>query len=102
MPSKRDVLALLTRDELLATADRFELEIADRRVRERIFEVVASSRRAGLAEALVPLSRDRLKEVCRALRLSDAGKEKAALVERVRARQSCADGQPPADVVGAR
>jgi type I restriction enzyme M protein len=83
MPSKRDVLAHLTRDELLATADRFELEVADRRVREQIFEAVASSKRAGLADALAPLSRDRLKEVCRALGLDDAGKEKAVLVERL-------------------
>jgi type I restriction enzyme M protein len=83
MPSKRDVLALLTRDELLATADRFELEVADRRVRDQIFEAVASSKRAGLSDALASLSRDRLKEVCRGLGLDDAGKEKAVLVERL-------------------
>jgi type I restriction enzyme M protein len=83
MPSKRDVLAHLTRDELLATADQFELEVADRRVREQLFEVVASSKRAGLADALAPLSRDRLKEVCRGLELDDVGKEKAVLVERL-------------------
>ena len=83
MPSKRDVLAHLTRDDLLATADRFELTVGDRRVREQIFEAVASSKRAGLSDALAPLSRDRLKEVCRALGLDDAGKEKAVLVERL-------------------
>jgi len=54
MPSKRDVLAQLTRDELLGTADRFELEVADRRVREQIFEAVASSKRASLSDALSP------------------------------------------------
>lgn len=83
MPSKRDVLAHLTRGELLATADRFELEVADRRVREQIFEAVASSKKAGLSDALAPLSRDRLKEVCRGLGLDAAGKEKAVLVERL-------------------
>ena len=72
MPSKRDVLALLTRDELLATADRFELTVSDRRVREQIFEAVAPSKRAGLADALAPLSRDRLKEVCRSPERAEA------------------------------
>ena len=94
MPSKRDVLAHLTRDELLATADRFELEVADRRVREQIFEAVASSKRAGLADALAPLSRDRLKEVCRGLELDDAGKEKAVLVERLSGAPSKAAPAP--------
>jgi type I restriction enzyme M protein len=36
MPSKRDVLAHLTRDELLAAADEFDLNVADRRVKEQL------------------------------------------------------------------
>ncbi len=83
MPSKRDVVAHLTRDELLAAADEFELTVGDRRVRDQLIEAVASSRKAGLADVLAPLSRDRLKEVCRALGLDDAGKEKAVLVDRL-------------------
>ncbi len=83
MPSKRDVLALLTRDELLEAADRFELTVADRRVKDQLVDAVASSKKAVLAEVLPPLSRDRLKEICRGLGLDDAGKEKAVLVERL-------------------
>src|SRR5947209_20038517 len=83
MPSKRDVLAYLTRDELLAAADRVELEVADRRVKDQLVDAVASSKRAGLADLLGELSRDRLKDVCRALSLDDAGKEKALLVDRL-------------------
>ena len=59
------------------------MEVADRRVKDQLLDVVASSRRAGLAELLGDLSRDRLKEICRALGLDDTGKEKASLVERL-------------------
>lgn len=83
MPSKRDVLAHLTRAELLEAADRFELTVGDRRVRDQLVDAVASSKKAVLAEFLAPLSRDRLKEVCRGLGVDDAGKEKAVLVDRL-------------------
>ena len=83
MPSKRDVLAHLTRAELLEAADLFELTVGDRRVRDQVVDAVASSKKAGLAEVLAPLSRERLKEVCRGLGLDDAGKEKAVLVDRL-------------------
>lgn len=43
MLSKRDVLAYLSRDELLAAADQFELTIAERRVKDQVVEAVASS-----------------------------------------------------------
>ena len=83
MPSKRDVLAHLTRDELLAAADEFELTVADRRVKDQLVNAVASSKKASLAEILDGLSRHRLKEVCRSLGLDDTGKEKAVVVERL-------------------
>src|SRR4029079_11672905 len=56
-------------------------------------DAVASSKRAGLADLLGELSRDRLKEICRALGLDDAGKEKAVLVERLTGTSSKAS--PP-------
>src|SRR5436305_15083500 len=65
MSRKRDVLDQLKRDELLAAVDRFVLEVSDRRVREGLVDALAGARRAGLAEILGGLSRDRLKEVCR-------------------------------------
>jgi hypothetical protein len=43
MPSKRDVLALLTRDELLSVVDRFELAPPDRRAKDGLIDTVASS-----------------------------------------------------------
>jgi hypothetical protein len=62
MPSKRDVLAILTCDELLMVADRFGLAPPDRRAKDGLVETVASSKKASLAELLPELSRDRLKE----------------------------------------
>ena len=63
--------------------DRFELEVADRRVKDRLLDAVALSRRGSLGDVLGGLSRDRLKEICRGLGLDDTGKEKAVLVERL-------------------
>ena len=51
-------------------------------------ETVAGSKRATLAELLPDLSRDRLKELCRALGLEDGGREKSVIVERLVGRSS--------------
>jgi type I restriction enzyme M protein len=83
MTTKRETLDLLTRDELLAAVDRFALSIPDRRAKAGIVDALASSKKATLSEVLAELSRDRLKELCRALGLDDSGREKAALVERL-------------------
>jgi type I restriction enzyme M protein len=83
MVQKREVLQFLGRDELLAIVDRFDLAVADRRAKGGLVEAVAASKKATLVEILPELSRDRLKEICRALGLDDSGREKAALVERL-------------------
>jgi type I restriction enzyme M protein len=91
MATKRDVLLHLTRDELLAAVDRFELTPPDRRGKDGILEAVAASKKANLPEVLADLSRDRLKELCRALDLDDSGKEKAALIDRLAGVKVSAD-----------
>jgi type I restriction enzyme M protein len=63
MPSKRDVLGQLSRDELVAAANQFDLAVADRRVKEQLVDTVAASKKAGLADVLEALPRDRLKEL---------------------------------------
>lgn len=83
MPRKREVLLALKRDELVAAADRFDLFVQDRRVRDDLIDALASSRKAGLAEVLEDLPRLRLKEICRALNLDDSGREKAAILARL-------------------
>jgi type I restriction enzyme M protein len=90
MPSKRAVLEQLSRDELQAIVEQHDLSVADRRVRDHLVDAVASSKKATLAELLPTLSRDRLKELCRALELDDSGREKAALVERLAGLSSSA------------
>ncbi len=95
MPPKRDVLALLSRDELLAIVDRYELSPPDRRGKDKLVETIASSKKATLAEVLPELSRERLKELCRALDLDDGGKEKSVLVERLSGAKVNGAAAPP-------
>ena len=83
MPTKREILAVLGRDDLLTCLDHYGLEVRDRRVKDDLVDALASSRKALLDEVLPTLSRDSLKAACRALGLDDSGKEKAALVERL-------------------
>src|SRR5688500_17194954 len=96
MPRKRDVLESLKRDELQAAADRFDVPVRDRRVRDDLIDALASSRKAGLAGILEDLSRYRLKEICRALDLDDSGREKAVLIDRLAGRDGHAPSTKPA------
>lgn len=90
MPQKREVLQLFTRDELLSVVDRFDLSPKDRRAKDGLVDAIAASRKATLPGILPELSRDRLKELCRAFDLDDGGREKHALIERLA-------GSKPAD-----
>lgn len=83
MPQKRDVLTHLTRDELVAITDAFDLPVNDRRVKDQLIEAIVSSNKVTLATILAGYPRDRLKELCRGLGLDDGGREKAPLVERL-------------------
>jgi type I restriction enzyme M protein len=94
MPQKREVLQLFTRDELVTVVDRFELSASDRRSKDALIDTVASSKKATLVDVLPELSRDRLKELCRAFDLDDGGREKNALVERLTGSKT-AESSPP-------
>jgi hypothetical protein len=94
MPSKRDVLSFLSRGELLAVVDRFELPVADRRVKDQLLEAIAPSKKTSVDEALADCGRDRLKELCRALGFDDGGKETGALVDSLVGRKSAAETAP--------
>ena len=83
MPTKRAVLAELTRAELRANLDHYELAVDDRRVKAQFVDALARSRKARLDEMLLRLSRNRLKELCRVFGLDDAGRKKADLVARL-------------------
>ena len=83
MPTKRAVLAELTSHELRAAIDGAGLEIDDRRAGAELIDALAGSRKARVAEMLQGLSRDRLKELCRAFGLEDSGRKKADLAARL-------------------
>ena len=83
MPTKRAILAQLSAKELRASADNYELHVDDRRVKAQLVDVLAGSRKVRLDELLPELSRNRLKELCRALNLDDSGRKKADLIARL-------------------
>jgi type I restriction enzyme M protein len=83
MPSKRQILAELSRDELVDIVDRHDLAPRDRRSRDALVDAVASSKKTTLEEILPALARDRLRELCRTFELDDGGREKEGLVARL-------------------
>jgi histidine kinase/DNA gyrase B/HSP90-like ATPase/restriction-modification system family protein len=83
MPTKRDVVEQLKREELQDLATFYDLEVEDRRVRDDLVNVLTRAKRARLADMLASLSRDRLKEICVALSLDDGGREKSAIIDRL-------------------
>ena len=83
MPTKRAILTELTADELRANVEYYELDVHDRRLKTELVDALAASRKARLDEILPDLSRNRLKELCRALGLDDSGREKAEIAARL-------------------
>ena len=81
MPLKRSILDELTIDELRASLDYYELEVDDRRVKAQVADALARSRKARIGDVLYELSRDRLKQLCRAFGLTrDAGRQSSSVV----------------------
>ncbi len=97
MPTKRQVLEHLKRDELLDALDTFDLSVDDRRQRALIVDALGRSRKADLARILTALPRARLKELCREMGLDDSGRAKAGVVQRILGRKATGDGVPEAD-----
>ncbi len=96
MPSRREILALLTRDELLGIVDQFELEVPNRRAKDGLIEAIGSSKKANLPELLPGLTRDSLKALCQGLGLDNSGRDKASLLDRlVSAKVTRADSASP-------
>lgn len=104
MASKRELLELLSRDELQALTDRHGLSVADRRVRAQLIEAIARVASVSAETVVDGLSRDRLKEICRAVGVDDGGREKAVLVERLagNGETNARTGEYRVDPVGAR
>jgi predicted nucleotide-binding protein len=83
MPTKKRIIAELTRDELWGIVDDHELLVEDRRRLDHLQTAVRRLTRTELREILLALDRDRLKQICRHLNLDDSGKIKADIVDRL-------------------
>ena len=83
MPTERAILTALTRHELRAAVDDYDVRVDDRRVKTQLVDALAGSRRIRLDDLLQGLSRDRLKELCHAFDVDDSGRRKATLVARL-------------------
>ena len=94
MPTQRQVLERLKRDELLQALDAFELEVADRRRKDDLVDTLARSRKARLHDVLTALPRARLKEICRDFDLDDGGREKAVLADRLTGQGAAPSPEP--------
>ncbi|AGP34259.1 hypothetical protein BE04_46820 [Sorangium cellulosum] len=83
MPTPRDVLLLLPRSALAALADRFGVDLPDRRKKATIVDAMLSAPGLQVDELLRSFRIDELKELCRALGLNARARDKALLVERL-------------------
>ena len=76
MPTTRDILAQLSRDELLALLDAYEFDSPDDRSTAHLVEVLAATPELQSEDILPTFPRTRLKALCRAFDLDDRGREK--------------------------
>ena len=83
MTKKRTILEKLTADELRASVEHYDLQVDDRRIKTQLIDALAHARKARLDEVLYALARPRLKAMCRAFDLDDAGRKKTDLVTRL-------------------
>lgn len=80
MTPNHPLIRALSRDELLAIVDRLSLTVPDRRAKAGMIGAVTGVTLTRLEEVLKGFSRDRLRELCRALELDDSSREKSVLV----------------------
>jgi len=81
--SKREIVELLRRDELLAIMEHFAIDVADRRVNDNIVDALVRAKKVRIAEVLPWMSRDRLKDICIGLELDPTGRDKTTLIDRI-------------------
>ena len=72
MPTQRAIFARLSRDELLGVIDAYELDAPDRRIKDRLVEVLAASEQVQLGDILQAFPCARLKALCRECDLDDS------------------------------
>lgn len=85
---QRSALDTLRKARLLEIAERFELDIAGSRKKPEVLDALARTRRMSFEDVLGTLTRDELKQICRARGLSDGGRDKQTLVDRLLGREA--------------
>jgi hypothetical protein len=83
MLNQRAILASLSRNDLLALVDHFDLQAPDRRVRDNLIGALAASRSTPLSAMLGRLSLAALIRICDDHDVALASKKKAARVEAI-------------------
>jgi DNA modification methylase len=81
--SKRDLLATLSKSELLDIGRRVEVEVNAKLSKEDLLDRLAPSERTDLAKVLPTLAYESLKATCKDLGLPVEGREKAVFVARL-------------------
>jgi type I restriction enzyme M protein len=89
---QRSALDTLTKKRLGEIATGFELEVAASKPKDDFIDAIASSRKASFERVLEVLSRDELKEICRAHDLDDGGRAKQVIIDRILGRDAA--GEP--------
>jgi len=87
MASKRKILETITRENLLIVAQNLEIGGLSGKSKDEIVDALAGSRSVAIADVLAMFPRDNLKEMCQKLGLSDNGREKQVLIDRLLGRE---------------
>ncbi|PRP99656.1 type I restriction-modification system subunit M [Enhygromyxa salina] len=82
-PTKRSALRTLAKPRLAKLVEQFAIEISPRSAGAKLIDALARARKLSLAELLDQLSRDELKQICRAHLLDDSGQAKAPILARI-------------------
>ena len=90
MVQRRRILAAVTRARLVELAREFEIPGLTRRPKEEIVRAISAKRSVKTHDLLESLKREELKAACRAVKLDDGGRQKAALIARLMGEE---DGQ---------
>ena len=85
----------MSRDELKTIADALDVFVADRRVRDQYVEGLEAIDVERFRAYLNTCPRDWLKDVCRRLQLSDSGRAKSDIVDRVLSVDQSSPVPPP-------